>query len=240
MLHVHFLWLISGKPSSTGSLADQFKPAAGSWECPTCMINNKADVSKCAACATAKPSSKPSANTAAPLLPLSASGFGDKFKPAAGSWECPTCMINNKASDQKCVACATAQPGGGSKSAGSSSVQPPLLGIKDTLSSQFKAPSGSWECDVCMVNNKAEAAKCAACETPNPKGPPQGGKAEAPKGGSGFGDLFKPVAGSWECDTCMVQNDGSATKCVACETPKPGSQASGEETYLLSNLTDLC
>lgn len=32
------------------------------------------------------------------------------FKKAAGSWECPTCMINNKPEQAKCVACGTANP----------------------------------------------------------------------------------------------------------------------------------
>jgi nuclear pore complex protein Nup153 len=37
-------------------------------------------------------------------------------------------------------------------------------------------------------------------------------------------DIFKPKTGTWECDACMIRNDASLTKCVACETPKPGSQ----------------
>ena len=37
--------------------------------------------------------------------------LSQKFKPAEGSWECPTCMINNKSTDDKCVACATSRPG---------------------------------------------------------------------------------------------------------------------------------
>jgi len=33
---------------------------------------------------------------------------------------------------------------------------------------------------------------------------------------------FKPKG--WSCDVCMVSNDSSKDKCVACETPKPGSK----------------
>nr|3GJ3_B Chain B, Nuclear pore complex protein Nup153 [Rattus norvegicus] len=29
-------------------------------------------------------------------------------------------------------------------------------------------------------------------------------------------------SGTWDCDTCLVQNKPEAVKCVACETPKPG------------------
>ena len=37
--------------------------------------------------------------------------LSQKFKPATGSWECPTCMVDNKATDDKCVACSTSRPG---------------------------------------------------------------------------------------------------------------------------------
>ena len=39
-----------------------------------------------------------------------------KFKPAEGSWECPACMLNNKLTDDKCVACTASKPGSASSS----------------------------------------------------------------------------------------------------------------------------
>jgi hypothetical protein len=40
-------------------------------------------------------------------------------------------------------------------------------------SAGFKQPAKSgWECGACMVNNKDGAAKCIACETPNPSAKP--------------------------------------------------------------------
>ncbi len=44
-----------------------------------------------------------------------------------------------------------------------------------------------------------------------------------PMGGS-LGSMFKKPSGGWECDACMVQNKSDAEKCVACETPRPGSK----------------
>ena len=38
-------------------------------------------------------------------------GFGDKFKPAADSWDCSVCMVNNKADVNQCPACQTPKPG---------------------------------------------------------------------------------------------------------------------------------
>ena len=40
-----------------------------------------------------------------------------------------------------------------------------------SLAEMFKKPEGSWECDTCMVSNKAAANKCIACETPKPGAP---------------------------------------------------------------------
>lgn len=39
-------------------------------------------------------------------------------------------------------------------------------------------------------------------------------------------ELFKPKAGSWECQTCLIRNNKESEKCVSCETPKPGSKSS--------------
>ncbi|TRM65283.1 hypothetical protein BD626DRAFT_628494 [Schizophyllum amplum] len=82
------------------------------------------------------------------------------------------------------------------------------------------APAG-WTCGVCMVPNKAEAAKCAACEEPNPAGAPS--SSTKPSGGFNWGaaGLKKPEVQGWTCSTCMVPNKGEAAKCAACEEPRP-------------------
>ncbi|XP_062537273.1 nuclear pore complex protein Nup153 isoform X2 [Armigeres subalbatus] len=42
---------------------------------------------------------------------------------------------------------------------------------------------------------------------------------------TGFGNAFKLTGSNkWECDACMVRNDQDKTKCVACQTPKPGAK----------------
>lgn len=57
---------------------------------------------------------------------------------------------------------------------------------------------------------------------------------------SSFGNTFK-LAGSnkWECDACMVRNDPEKTKCVACETPKPGSKAEATKSTFSFGATPL-
>jgi nuclear pore complex protein Nup50 len=39
---------------------------------------------------------------------------------------------------------------------------------KNDLFDKFKAKSGNWSCDVCMISNPQEKVKCAACETLKP------------------------------------------------------------------------
>ncbi|KAM6281673.1 nuclear pore complex protein Nup153 isoform 5-T5 [Porphyrio hochstetteri] len=38
-------------------------------------------------------------------------------------------------------------------------------------------------------------------------------------------DKFKKPEGSWDCEVCLVQNKAEATKCVSCESAKPGTKA---------------
>ena len=42
--------------AASGDLSSLFKKPVGSWECPTCMIQNEAPVTKCVACNTSKAS----------------------------------------------------------------------------------------------------------------------------------------------------------------------------------------
>lgn len=48
--------------------------------------------------------------------------------------------------------------------ASSSVSSAPPLGFGDA----FKKPEGDWECEVCLVNNKAADVCCVACQTAKP------------------------------------------------------------------------
>ena len=41
---------------------------------------------------------------------------------------------------------------------------------KDDLLTKFAKPAGAWECDVCMVQNKADSNQCVACTAAKPGG----------------------------------------------------------------------
>ncbi|NP_001082284.1 nuclear pore complex protein Nup153 [Xenopus laevis] len=231
--------------SSTPGLGDIFKKPAGMWDCDTCLVQNKAEVTKCVACETPKPgtgmkatllipsttkSTNPATNTLAFASCSASIPNEEMFKKPMGSWECTVCHMQNKTEDNTCVGCKAEKPG--TVKSVPTAAPSGLLGLLD----QFKKPTGSWDCDVCLIQNKPEANKCIACESAKP-----GTKAElkgtfdtvknsvsvAPlsSGQLGLLDQFKKSAGSWDCDVCLVENKPEATKCVACETSKPGTKA---------------
>ena len=195
----------SKSDSQTFQLLPKFTSPSGSWTCDTCMISNKAEDSKCVACSASKPGSvnKTAATSATKTPPtLTIGGTGglklggsllaaktaqsfkpdtqtfqllSKFAPPSGSWTCDTCMISNKAEDDKCVACSVSKPGSAKSSSSTPSQSAPSS--SSTANSgplvfkplnQFAPPAGSWSCDTCMVNNKAEDNSCAACSSPKP------------------------------------------------------------------------
>ncbi|NXA61301.1 NU153 protein, partial [Mohoua ochrocephala] len=240
--------------SSFSAGKDTSKQASSFWQSDThdpCLQNKTTD-GKCVTCEAAKVStaesmkqtisvsqcvsSKTTAPTAATL------GFEDKFKPAPNTWDCDTCLVQNKPEATKCVACETPKPGTGVMpaltmptvtdnavtvtSTSSSTGTTVTLGFGD----KFKQPKGSWNCSVCLVQNTAEYSKCVACQSEKPgcSVPVTTSSVSAFSASSGgFLDLdkFKKPEGSWECEVCLVQNEAEATKCVSCESAKPGTKA---------------
>ncbi|GAB1601620.1 nuclear pore complex protein Nup153-like isoform X1 [Argonauta hians] len=205
----------TSKPTVDPLMAKFMKP--GSWNCDTCMLQNKAEDQKCIACETPKPSAAPSK---APTTTASATtdSLMSKFLKPSGSWECSTCMLQNKSDASKCVACQTAKPSTSPAKASKPPSQP------DSLMSKFILPAGSWDCDTCMLQNKAEATKCVACESPKPGSKPSlstAGKSVLPAKAVDplMAKFLKPDG--WECGVCMLKNKESDKVCVACQSPNP-------------------
>nr|XP_034981671.1 nuclear pore complex protein Nup153 isoform X4 [Zootoca vivipara] len=167
----------------TQGFGDKFKAAAGTWDCDTCLVQNKPEATKCVACETPKPGTgvKPAfvlpavTDSATTVTSSSGStdltvsfGFGDKFKKPKDAWECSVCLVSNKAEDSKCVACQSDKPGSSVPVVSSSASSLPALSGGFLGLDKFKKPEGSWDCDTCLVQNKADATKCVACESSKP------------------------------------------------------------------------
>ncbi|MEQ2197141.1 hypothetical protein XENOCAPTIV_023989, partial [Xenoophorus captivus] len=103
-----------------------------------------------------------------------------RFLRRQGTWDCDTCLVSNKPDAVKCVACETAKPGTGLKPSltfppvfsaaktASTSSDPVFTGISG-FGDKFKKPEGAWECETCLVQNKAEDTKCVACMAAKPE-----------------------------------------------------------------------
>ncbi|NWV23572.1 NU153 protein, partial [Origma solitaria] len=240
--------------SSFSASKDTSKQASSFWQSDTqdpCLQNKTTD-GKCVTCEAAKVSTAESTKqtisvsqcvSSKTTVPTAGTlGFEDKFKPAPNTWDCDTCLVPNKPEATKCIACETPKPGTGVMpaltmpvvtdntvtvtSTSSNTGTTVTLGFGD----KFKQPKGSWNCSVCLVQNKAEDSKCVSCQSEKPgfSVPVTTSSISAFSASSGgFLDLdkFKKPEGSWECEVCMVSNKAEATKCIACESAKPGTKA---------------
>lgn len=193
-----------------------FKPKVDQWECSSCMLRNDKSKTKCVSCESPSPASaKPI--SASISLPLITNSFGNQFKPSSGTWECDGCMLQNKSTASKCVACETPKP--------QSNKTPKPLQNFNSFGNQFKPSAGTWECDACMVQNKSDATKCVSCTTAKP------GVALTPKNTSycqGYQNLVAMQNSKWSCSACMVQNDVLRKKCECCDMERPGLAADGD------------
>lgn len=174
-------------------------------------------------------------------------GFGDKFKPKAGSWLCDTCYTNNLENYLKCACCEQPKPE-------SSSENSLTTNVSSTWGASFRPKPGTWECKQCLIRNEANVETCNACNSPkdsstmpskpsvnltsdiSPKftfGIPQkqtviaATKAETTSHqpsmtpvATGWSEKFKPKEGSWECNRCFVRNEPNYETCCACDGPK--------------------
>ncbi|XP_054373125.1 nuclear pore complex protein Nup153 isoform X3 [Molothrus ater] len=237
--------------SSFSAAKDTSKQASSFWQSDThdqCLQNKTTD-GKCVTCEAAKVSTAESTKQTVSVSPCVSSktavptvgtlGFEDKFKQAPNMWDCDTCLVQNKPEATKCIACETPKPGTGVMpaltmpmvtdnsvtvtSTSSSTGTTVTLGFGD----KFKPPKGSWNCSVCLLQNKAEDSKCVSCQSEKPGSsvPVTSSSVSASSGGFLDLDKFKMPEGSWECETCLVQNKAEATKCIACGSVKPGTKA---------------
>ncbi|XP_066848221.1 nuclear pore complex protein Nup153 isoform X5 [Anser cygnoides] len=239
---------------TTFSAGKETSKQASYWQSDTCdpFLQNKDIKDKCVTCQATKAStvesmkqtvSSSQCDTSKPAAPPAGMlGFGDKFKTVPGTWDCDTCLVQNKPEATKCIACETPKPGTGVMpaltlpvvtdssvtvtSSSSSTDTTATLGFGD----KFKKAKGSWDCGICLVPNKTEDNKCVACQSEKPEGPTpvtssSASAFSAPSGEFLDLDKFKKPEGSWDCETCLVQNKAEATKCVACESAKPSTKA---------------
>ena len=217
------------------SFVKQFAKPDNVWECPTCMIDNKNEATKCAACQTTKP--------------------GDKQKPVQSPQKVDIFKDDIKSTvvdQEKLFAKQSPKSERASKEDMIEDI-PRKEVDKEKVSlfvKQFAKSKNDWECPTCLISNKSECVKCVACDQKKPgsetKSPSLMGstsKEEAvtamkPKTPLMTFNLPDKEAGSWECPTCMITNKEKDLKCLACTESKPGTESHNNSTQFGINSSD--
>ncbi|KAL0280402.1 UNVERIFIED_CONTAM: hypothetical protein PYX00_001700 [Menopon gallinae] len=231
--------LENNKKPENESVTENLKPLNDTWECDSCLLRNLKGSKSCSGCKAPKssvsaeknikPSTESNPMTIAPSTDSKpatvTSGFGNKFKPPSDSWSCKECFVNNNSTAIKCIACENPRPQANpvKETTPAPQVKPPPVATSG-FGDLFKKKTGQWECSVCLIQNKENDTKCAACETPKP-----GAKADKPEPPK-FTFGIPPEAGGFKFGIDKADTK-SETKIT--ELPKPvAAQSNGPHSEL--------
>ena len=157
---------------------------------------------------------------------LKAQAKGDSKEKEAGFCIHKERSIENIPNSETCVGRDAQKSSVGTKD---ETEQKKHLNNKSKAFGIFKIKEGSWECQTCMVRNDKDKDKCISCGAENLVGKPAASKStttvQESSTSKSFG-IFKIKEGSWECQTCMVQNDKDKDKCIACASDNPKANPS--------------
>ncbi|XP_058134297.1 E3 SUMO-protein ligase RanBP2 isoform X3 [Dasypus novemcinctus] len=252
-------------PENTQDRFDLMTPKKeGHWDCSICLVRNEPTVSRCIACQNTKSVNKSGSSFVQQAsfifgqgdLPKSVnSDFRSVFSTKEGQWDCTVCLVRNEGSSPKCAACQNPRKQNLPTSSVSSSAsfkfgtsemsKTPKTGFED----MFAKKEGQWDCSSCLVRNEANATRCISCQNPGKQSPSSvaavssasfkfGGTSETSKATKiGFEGVFNKKEGQWDCNVCLVRNEASATKCVACQTPSKQSLSISAVSELASSET---
>ncbi|XP_064638555.1 E3 SUMO-protein ligase RanBP2-like isoform X2 [Lineus longissimus] len=134
------------------------------------------------------------------------------LRPAEGSWSCDSCMLPNGPDTTQCVACLTPKPGTQVAEA------KPVFLIGGATGFTFGSSPGGKPSSGFAFGSRPESSSVKPAE--------DNATAVKPFTSEELAAKFKIAPGSWTCDACYLSNGPHKTKCLACETPKPGCEQS--------------
>lgn len=220
-------------------------PQSEQWKCDDCWVSNKSDANVCVCCGGKKPKKdKPKNNVCSVCKAILSQGYinkcfdcekkcnsADKGKLSniklatnidQSKWNCQDCWVKNDAGVEKCVCCGGKNPN--------------LISNASVTKSILESVESTWKCEDCLIKNKSGDAKCAACgavkpvsKTSNTKPNDLITQPKTTKSDSLLKNIAKSQSDKWECSNCLVRNDKNVSKCVCCETDKPGTVKENEK-----------
>lgn len=160
-------------------------------------------------------------------LPKSvSSGFKSVFE-KEGQWDCSVCLVRNEGSAATCIACESARK----QAVRTAAVSAPTFqfGTSDVskahktgLEDRLAQKEGPWDCSATKGGAGQTPGK-SSLPTPSAATPASSDVTKAPK--NGFEGVFARKEGQWNCNDCLVHNESSSVKCVACGASKPSQKA---------------
>lgn len=160
-----------------------------------------------------------------------------RFSKKQGEWDCDICAVRNGPTSAACVACNSPAPsavvkGHKPQMEDSVPVAPSKLFTFGLPGDSLKNTSTNVSSFGSQIPNTFKfglsdaVSKPPSFVTKADKPADQTDSSQAVKGDvttfsfdSGFGSKFVKKEGQWDCDTCLVRNEATATTCVSCNTP---------------------
>ncbi|XP_072195927.1 E3 SUMO-protein ligase RanBP2-like [Excalfactoria chinensis] len=232
------------------------------WKCKVCLVWNEGTVKNCVSCQSPNPDTWetrgiPVSESAASFKAGSSTTqdkFGSAFAKKEGQRDCSVCSARNEPTASKCIACQNPSKTNSEVSLQQFSFKLERLDAPKTTQSDLGTAfslKGQWNCSVCFVQNEATDENCCSCQSPKSQSQPNvpvsavqtlpapsfGSATDASKPQKNtFAELFAKKEGQWDCNTCLVRNEGSSPACVACQTPNPSSKPTSDASLLTSDL----
>lgn len=143
-----------------------------------------------------------------------------RFGLKEGEWECAVCCVRNKHTDERCVACQTANP--------KSSSKPERQDAPDAKASPFTFKFGIDPSKPTSSASIVSGFSAFGASIPATFSFGTSSAKPADTVTSGFGSSFAQFgnkAEHWDCSTCSKKNEASADSCVSCKALKDASKA---------------
>ncbi|XP_050361415.1 nuclear pore complex protein Nup153-like isoform X2 [Nymphalis io] len=210
-------------------------PKSDDWKCDDCWVSNKPDSATCVCCGGKKPTKNAAKINKCSVCQVvldkdctnkcvnceKTSNNNENLKPICtdlSQWKCQDCWVKNDEGVKNCVCCGSKKPNS----------------LDTVANSKHESVESDWKCEVCLIKNKSSVETCAACSEVKPISKNISTKIgtcqpETTGNVSLLKNIIKSQTEKWECVNCLVRNDTNVSKCVCCETEKPGTIKESEK-----------